>query len=67
MSVFLLYYPFFLSLFSRRNQKKVVETTALKEAASNDKTLEKETNNGKMVEEATAKPETTAKCLEVEV
>uniref|UniRef100_A0A8V0ZH69 Lymphatic vessel endothelial hyaluronan receptor 1 n=1 Tax=Gallus gallus TaxID=9031 RepID=A0A8V0ZH69_CHICK len=56
-------------LFSRKNQKKeVVETTALKDTASNDKILEKETkNNGKMVEEATAKPETTVKCLEVEV
>ena len=46
----------------------MVETTALKDTASNDKIVEKETkNNGKMVEEATAKPETTVKCLEVEV
>lgn len=46
----------------------MVETTTLKETASNDKTLEKETkNNEKKVEEAKAKPETTVKCLEVEV
>ncbi|XP_042669527.1 lymphatic vessel endothelial hyaluronic acid receptor 1 [Centrocercus urophasianus] len=54
--------------FSNKNQKKMVETTTLKETASNDKTLEKETkNNEKKVEEAKAKPETTVKCLEVEV
>ncbi|XP_065611380.1 lymphatic vessel endothelial hyaluronic acid receptor 1 [Cyrtonyx montezumae] len=55
--------------FANKKQKKdVVETTALKEAVSNDKTLEKEAkNNGKKVEEDKAKPETTVKCLEVEV
>ncbi|XP_072194913.1 lymphatic vessel endothelial hyaluronic acid receptor 1 [Excalfactoria chinensis] len=55
--------------FSNKNQKKeVTETMPLKEAASNDKTPEKETkNNGKKVEEAKAKPETTVKCLEAEV
>ncbi|KAM9190460.1 lymphatic vessel endothelial hyaluronic acid receptor 1 [Mergus octosetaceus] len=55
--------------FSYKNQKKeMVETTALKEAESNDKTPEKETkNNGKKVEESKSKPETTVKCLEAEV
>ncbi|XP_021258557.1 lymphatic vessel endothelial hyaluronic acid receptor 1 isoform X2 [Numida meleagris] len=55
--------------FSNKNQKKeVAETTALKEAVSNEYTLEKETkNNGKKVEEAKAKPENTVKCLEAEV
>lgn len=45
----------------------MVETTALKEAKSNDKTPEKETNNGKKVEESKTKPEPTVKCLEAEV
>lgn len=46
----------------------MVETTALKEATSNDKTPEKEiTNNGKKVEESPTKPEPTVKCLEAEV
>ncbi|XP_068004096.1 lymphatic vessel endothelial hyaluronic acid receptor 1 [Melanerpes formicivorus] len=55
--------------FSQKNQQKeVVETTALKEANSNDKTPEKETkNNGKNVEESKTKPEATVKCLEAEV
>lgn len=55
--------------FSNKNQKKeVIETMPLKDSASNDKALEKETkNNGKKVEEAKAKPETTVKCLEAEV
>ncbi|XP_054056140.1 lymphatic vessel endothelial hyaluronic acid receptor 1 isoform X2 [Rissa tridactyla] len=55
--------------FSNKNQQKeMVETTALKEAKSNDKTPEKETkNNGKKVEESKAKPEATVKCLEAEV
>ncbi|NWX79138.1 LYVE1 protein, partial [Alca torda] len=55
--------------FSNKNQQKEkVETTALKEAKSNDKTPEKETkNNGKNVEESKAKPEATVKCLEAEV
>lgn len=46
----------------------MVETTALKEANSNDKTSEKETkNNGKNIEESKTKPEGTVKCLEAEV
>ncbi|XP_014821986.1 PREDICTED: lymphatic vessel endothelial hyaluronic acid receptor 1 [Calidris pugnax] len=54
--------------FSNKNQQKeVIETTALKEAKSNDKAPEKETNNGKKVEESKTKPETTVKCLEAEV
>ncbi|KFV41670.1 Lymphatic vessel endothelial hyaluronic acid receptor 1, partial [Tyto alba] len=55
--------------FSNKNQQKeMVETTALKEAKSNDKTPEKETkNNGKKVEESKTKPEATVKCLEAEV
>ncbi|XP_021156393.2 lymphatic vessel endothelial hyaluronic acid receptor 1 isoform X1 [Columba livia] len=55
--------------FSNKNQQKeMVETTALKEATSNDKTPEKETtNNGKKVEESPTKPEATVKCLEAEV
>ncbi|KFZ64920.1 Lymphatic vessel endothelial hyaluronic acid receptor 1, partial [Podiceps cristatus] len=54
--------------FSNKNQRKqMVETTALKEAKSNDKTPEKETNNGKKVEESKTKPEATVKCLEAEV
>ncbi|NXU57012.1 LYVE1 protein, partial [Turnix velox] len=55
--------------FLNKNQKKeMVETTALKEAKSNDKTAEKETkNNGKKVEESKTKPEATVKCLEAEV
>ncbi|KFQ12443.1 Lymphatic vessel endothelial hyaluronic acid receptor 1, partial [Leptosomus discolor] len=54
--------------FSNKNQQKeMVETTALKEAKSNDKTPEKETNNGKKVEECKTKPEATVKCLEAEV
>ncbi|NXC47573.1 LYVE1 protein, partial [Penelope pileata] len=55
--------------FLNKNQKKeVAETMPLKEAVSNDKTLEKETkNNGKEVEEPKDKPEITAKCLEAEV
>uniref|UniRef100_A0A8B9D145 Lymphatic vessel endothelial hyaluronan receptor 1 n=1 Tax=Anser brachyrhynchus TaxID=132585 RepID=A0A8B9D145_9AVES len=55
--------------FSYKNQKKeMVETTALKEAESNDKTPEKETkNNEKKVEESKSKPEPTVKCLEAEV
>ncbi|KFP72931.1 Lymphatic vessel endothelial hyaluronic acid receptor 1, partial [Apaloderma vittatum] len=56
-------------LFSNKNQQKeMVETTALKEAKSNDQTPEKETkNNGKNVEESKTKPEATVKCLEAEV
>ncbi|NXP81910.1 LYVE1 protein, partial [Ramphastos sulfuratus] len=55
--------------FSNKNQQKeMAETTALKEANSNDKTSEKETqNNGKNVEESKTKPEATVKCLEAEV
>ncbi|PKU45354.1 protein mrvi1 isoform x1 [Limosa lapponica baueri] len=55
--------------FSNKNQQKeMIETTALKEAKSNDKTPEQETkNNGKKVEESKTKPETTVKCLEAEV
>ncbi|XP_009507518.1 lymphatic vessel endothelial hyaluronic acid receptor 1 [Phalacrocorax carbo] len=55
--------------FSKKNQQKeMVETTALKEAKSNDKTPEKETkNNGKTAEESKTKPEATVKCLEAEV
>ncbi|KAM8807066.1 lymphatic vessel endothelial hyaluronic acid receptor 1 [Eudromia elegans] len=55
--------------FSNRNQQKeMVETTALKEAKTNDKTPEKETkNNGKKVEESKTKPEATVKCVEAEV
>ncbi|XP_009992544.1 PREDICTED: lymphatic vessel endothelial hyaluronic acid receptor 1 [Chaetura pelagica] len=54
--------------FSNKNQQKeMVETTALKEAKSNDKTPEKETNNGKNLEESKPKLETTVKCLEAEV
>ncbi|XP_064019808.1 lymphatic vessel endothelial hyaluronic acid receptor 1 isoform X2 [Pogoniulus pusillus] len=55
--------------FSNKNQQKeMVETTALKEANSNDKTSEKETkNNGKNIEESKTKPEGTVKCLEAEV
>ncbi|OPJ73907.1 lymphatic vessel endothelial hyaluronic acid receptor 1 [Patagioenas fasciata] len=55
--------------FSNKNQQKeMVETTALKEAMSNDKSLEKETtNNGKKAEESPTKPEATVKCLEAEV
>uniref|UniRef100_A0A8C0AWA5 Lymphatic vessel endothelial hyaluronan receptor 1 n=1 Tax=Buteo japonicus TaxID=224669 RepID=A0A8C0AWA5_9AVES len=55
--------------FSNKNQQKeMVETTALKETKSNDKTPEKETtNNGKKVEESKTKPEATVKCLEAEV
>ncbi|KAM6308808.1 lymphatic vessel endothelial hyaluronic acid receptor 1 [Aegotheles albertisi] len=54
--------------FSNKNQQKeMVETTALKETKSNDKTPETETNNGKKVEESKAKPEATVKCLEAEV
>jgi len=46
----------------------MVETTALEEVKSNDKTHEKETkNNGKKVEESKTKPEATVKCLEAEV
>ncbi|KGL72239.1 Lymphatic vessel endothelial hyaluronic acid receptor 1, partial [Tinamus guttatus] len=55
--------------FSNKNQQKeMVETTALKEAKTNDKTLEKETkNNGKKVEESKTKLEATVKCVEAEV
>ncbi|XP_013813267.1 lymphatic vessel endothelial hyaluronic acid receptor 1 isoform X2 [Apteryx mantelli] len=55
--------------FSNKNQQKeMVETTALKEAKTNDKTPEKETkNNGKKVEESKTKPEATVKCVEAEV
>uniref|UniRef100_A0A8C4VEB9 Lymphatic vessel endothelial hyaluronan receptor 1 n=1 Tax=Falco tinnunculus TaxID=100819 RepID=A0A8C4VEB9_FALTI len=55
--------------FSNKNQQKeMVETTALKEAKSNDKITEKETkNNGKNVEESKTKPEAVVKCLEAEV
>ncbi|NXS62653.1 LYVE1 protein, partial [Brachypteracias leptosomus] len=54
--------------FSNKNQQKeTIETTALKEAKSNDKAPEKETNNGKKVEESKTKPEATVKCLEAEV
>ncbi|NXX92120.1 LYVE1 protein, partial [Centropus bengalensis] len=55
--------------FSNKNQQKdMVETTALKEAKSNDKTPEKETkNNGKKAEESKTTPEATVKCLEAEV
>ncbi|NXI69842.1 LYVE1 protein, partial [Anseranas semipalmata] len=54
--------------FSKNQKKEMVETTALKEAKSNDKTPEKETkNNGKKVEEPKTKPEATVKCLEAEV
>uniref|UniRef100_A0A8C0IJG4 Lymphatic vessel endothelial hyaluronic acid receptor 1 n=1 Tax=Bubo bubo TaxID=30461 RepID=A0A8C0IJG4_BUBBB len=55
--------------FANKNQQKeMVETTALKEAKSNDKTPEKETkNNGKKIEESKTKPEATVKCLEAEV
>ncbi|XP_010159402.1 PREDICTED: lymphatic vessel endothelial hyaluronic acid receptor 1 [Eurypyga helias] len=55
--------------FSNKSQQKgMVETTALKEAKSNDKTPEKETkNNGKKVEESKTKSEATVKCLEAEV
>ncbi|NWI65659.1 LYVE1 protein, partial [Todus mexicanus] len=54
--------------FSNKNQQKeMVETTALKEAKSNDKTPQEETNNGKKVEESKTKPEATVKCLEAEV
>ncbi|KFQ40550.1 Lymphatic vessel endothelial hyaluronic acid receptor 1, partial [Mesitornis unicolor] len=52
---------------SKNQQKEMVETTALKEANSNDKTPEKETNNGKKVEESKTKPDATVKCLEAEV
>ncbi|XP_075568473.1 lymphatic vessel endothelial hyaluronic acid receptor 1 isoform X2 [Pelecanus crispus] len=55
--------------FSNKNQQKdMVETTALKEAKSNDETPKKKTkNNGKKVEESKTKPEATVKCLEAEV
>ncbi|XP_009678521.2 lymphatic vessel endothelial hyaluronic acid receptor 1 [Struthio camelus] len=55
--------------FSNKNhQKEMVETTALKEAKTNDKTPEKETkNNGKKVEESKTKPEATVKCVEAAV
>uniref|UniRef100_A0A8C6ZZM9 Lymphatic vessel endothelial hyaluronan receptor 1 n=1 Tax=Nothoprocta perdicaria TaxID=30464 RepID=A0A8C6ZZM9_NOTPE len=55
--------------FSNKNQQKeMVETTAVKEANTNDKTPEKETkNNGKKVEESKTKPEATVKCVEAEV
>ncbi|NXY82124.1 LYVE1 protein, partial [Alcedo cyanopectus] len=55
--------------FSKMNQQKeMVETTALKDAKSNDKTPEKETkNNGEKVEESKTKPENAVKCLEAEV
>ncbi|XP_025926559.1 lymphatic vessel endothelial hyaluronic acid receptor 1 isoform X2 [Apteryx rowi] len=55
--------------FSNKNQQKeMVETTALKEAKTNDKTPEKETkDNGKKVEESKTKPEATVKCVEAEV
>ncbi|NXL35793.1 LYVE1 protein, partial [Glaucidium brasilianum] len=55
--------------FANKNQQKeMVETTALKEAKSNDKTPEKETkNNGNRIEESKTKPEATVKCLEAEV
>ncbi|NWH79587.1 LYVE1 protein, partial [Piaya cayana] len=55
--------------FSNKDQQKeMVETTALKEAKSNDKTPEKETkNNGKKAEESKTMPEATVKCLEAEV
>ncbi|NXP44286.1 LYVE1 protein, partial [Heliornis fulica] len=50
----------------KKQQKEMVETTALKE--SNDKTQEKETKkNGKNVEESKTKSEATVKCLEAEV
>ncbi|KFO71819.1 Lymphatic vessel endothelial hyaluronic acid receptor 1, partial [Cuculus canorus] len=55
--------------FSNKDQQKeMVETTALKEAQSNDKTPDKETkNNGKKAEESKTTPEATVKCLEAEV
>ncbi|NWH64124.1 LYVE1 protein, partial [Geococcyx californianus] len=55
--------------FSNKNQQKeTVETTALKDSKSNDKTTEKETkNNGKKAEESKTTPEATVKCLEAEV
>ncbi|KAM4667056.1 lymphatic vessel endothelial hyaluronic acid receptor 1 [Amazona ochrocephala] len=54
--------------FSNTNQQKeMVETTALKEAKSNDKSAEKETKNGKNTEESKTKPEATVQCLEAEV
>ncbi|NWR64281.1 LYVE1 protein, partial [Bucorvus abyssinicus] len=55
--------------FSNKHQQKdMVETTALKEAKSNDKTPEKEIkNNGEKVEESKSKSEATVKCLEAEV
>ncbi|KFQ18488.1 Lymphatic vessel endothelial hyaluronic acid receptor 1, partial [Merops nubicus] len=55
--------------FSNKNQQKeLVETTAVREAKSNDKTPKKETkNNGKNIEDSKTKPEVTVKCLEAEV
>ncbi|KFP34655.1 Lymphatic vessel endothelial hyaluronic acid receptor 1, partial [Chlamydotis macqueenii] len=53
---------------NKKQQKEMLETTALKEAKSNDKTPDNETkNNGKKVEDSKTKPEATVKCLEAEV